>query len=114
MEIKAIYTRVKEYIEYKKIVFEDLRATEYISNKEIICVCAFILFVAGFIIFWIVDSRQMEREYQKKVEEINRHYREKQKELNIDTHPSGKMPDDFETLEDWIMWQIENDMDRPR
>lgn len=32
MEIKTIYTKVKDYIEYKKFVFEDLRAMGYISK----------------------------------------------------------------------------------
>ena len=114
MEMKAIYTRVKEYIGYKKFVFNELRDTGYISNREIVCVFVFFLLVTGFIIFWIVDSRQMEKEYQRQVEELNRHYREKQKELNIDRYPSRKMPDDFDTLEDWIMWELENDMDRLR
>lgn len=116
MKIKAIYTKVKEYIEYRKYVFDDLRATGYITKKEIICVSVFLLFVAGFIIFWIADSWRMEKEYQRKVQELNRYYREKERELNIN-RSEKVMPgiDEFETLEDWFRWQLENDeFERPR
>ena len=30
MEIKTIYTKVKDYVEYKKFVFEVLRAMGYV------------------------------------------------------------------------------------
>lgn len=114
MEIRTIYTKVKDYIEYKKFVFEDLRAMGNISNVEILFVSVFTLFVVGFTTWWIIDSRQMEKEYQRKVQELDRHYREKQKELKIDRHSLDKMPHEFDSLEDWIRWEMENDFDRPR
>ena len=56
----------------------------------------------------------MEKEYQRKVQELDKHYREKQKELKIDRHSLDKMPHEFDSLEDWIRWEMENDFDRPR
>jgi hypothetical protein len=50
----------------------------------------FILTLTCIITFWIVNERRINKKYAKEFWELNRYYRQKEKEMNLDRGIYGK------------------------
>ena len=81
---------INKITHFKRICQEKIFYEWGFTVKEIVGMSVFILALAGILTFWIVGEKRINEQYAREYWELNRYYRQKEKEMNLDRRIYGK------------------------